>query len=346
MRVVIPSKHFAEGCDAGRHRDRVCVVSAAVKYLMVRDQLHNPLVRTKSRQRKSAADRLRQADHIRHHAEVFRSAAPAQLRARLHFVEDQQRAMLIAERPQPLKESLLRKAHAHVHHDRFKDDGRNLIRILLEPPLHRFQVVERSNRHVRKASLRHTCPARHRFRILDIAKIVGRRMRLHAHQRRIMQAVIAAFELDDLVASGSRAGQSNGMHGGFGAAVAEAAHLDGIARADFFRQFPLHVVRHAVNRALVQARFHGLNHRRMRVARHQRAETQVMVNVFVAVEIANLAPRRLRHKQRIRIVGAIVAGHAQGQALQVLLMRFGGLRRAALVCLQLFLQCGVHRDLQ
>src|ERR1700730_16742175 len=68
-----------------------------------------------------------------------------------------------------------------------------------------------------------------------------------------------------------------------------------------------------------------------------------MVKVFVAVEIAKFAARRFRHKDRIRIVGAIIAGHTERQTLQVLLMRFGGLRSAALECLELSFQCGVHR---
>ena len=121
-------------------------------------------------------------------------------------------------------------------------------------------------------------------------------MRLHADQRRIVQAVVAAFEFDDLVAPGGGARQTNGVHGGFRAAVAEAAHLDRKARADFFRQFPLHVVRHAEHGAVVQAPFDGLHHRGMAMSGHERAETQVVVDVFVAIEIAELAARRLRTK--------------------------------------------------
>ena len=60
-----------------------------------------------------------------------------------------------------------------------------------------------------------------------------------------MQAVVAAFEFDDLVAAGGGARESHGMHRGFGAADAEAKHLDRKARADFFGELPFHVVRHA-----------------------------------------------------------------------------------------------------
>src|SRR4029077_1757351 len=62
MRIVSASKHFAESCNPRRHRNRIRVVSAAVKNLVIRDQTHHPLVRAESRQRKSTANRLRQAD--------------------------------------------------------------------------------------------------------------------------------------------------------------------------------------------------------------------------------------------------------------------------------------------
>ena len=85
-----------------------------------------------------------------------------------------------------------------------------------------------------------------------MSPIVGS-MRLHADQSAVVQAVIRAFEFDDLVASGGGARQANRVHGGFRAAVAEAAHLDRKAVADFFRQFPFHVVRHAEHGAGAKA---------------------------------------------------------------------------------------------
>ena len=75
----------------------------------------------------------------------------------------------------------------------------------------------------------------------------------YADQRRVVQPVVAAFEFDDLVAAGCGARQADRVHGRFRSAIAEAAHLDRKAGADFFRQFPLHVVGHAVHRALVES---------------------------------------------------------------------------------------------
>src|SRR5271155_85924 len=110
-----------------------------------------------------------------------------------------------------------------------------------------------------------------------------------------MQPVIAALELDNFVATRSGPSQANRMHRSFGTAVAEAAHLDGKARTNFLRQFPLHVMRHAIRRALVQPAFACLDHGRMRMPRHKRAKTKVMVKVLVAIKIPKLAARSFRY---------------------------------------------------
>ena len=48
-----------------------------------------------------------------------------------------------------------------------------------------------------------------------------RRPRQHRDLHRVVVAVIAALDLDDQVASGERARQMHGVHGGFGAGVGE-----------------------------------------------------------------------------------------------------------------------------
>src|SRR5712692_11363852 len=104
-----------------------------------------------------------------------------------------------------------------------------------------------------------------------------------------MQAVVGAFELYDLVASGGGASQADGVHRCFSAAVAETAHFDGKAVADFFGELPFHVVGHAEHGAGSETLLDGLHDGGMAVSSHERAEGQVVVNVFVAIEIAELA---------------------------------------------------------
>src|SRR4029077_7864889 len=77
---------------------------------------------------------------------------------------------------------------------------------------------------------------------------------------------------------------------------------------------------------------------------HERAEAQVVIDVIVAIEIAEMRALAFLHEDRIGIVGAIVARDAQGKSLQVSLVGFGGFRRAALESFELLLQFGVHRE--
>ena len=158
-----------------------------------------------------------------------------------------------------------------------------------------------------------------------------------------MQAVIRAFELDDLVAPGGGAGQADGVHGRFRAAVAEA-HISTGKRLQISSASSHSMSCGMPNMVpVLQALLDRLHHRRMAMSGHQRAEAQVVIDVFVAVEVAKFAALAFFHKDRIGIVSAVVAGDAQRNALEVLLVRFGGLRRAPLEGVEFFLQIGVHR---
>jgi hypothetical protein len=79
------------------------------------------------------------------------------------------------------------------------------------------------------------------------------------------------------------------------------------------------------------------------MSRHQRAERQVVIKIVIAVEIAEMRAAGFLHKNRPGIIRAIIAGHSQGNAFEVFLMRLGGFRRTSLESIELFLQFGVHR---
>ena len=133
------------------------------------------------------------------------------------------------------------------------------------------------------------------------------------------------------------------MHSRLGAAVAEAHHFDREAVADFFRQFPFHVVRHAEHSAGSQAGADGLHHCRMAMPRHQRAEAEVVIEIVVAVEVAEMRALAFFDENRIRVISAVIAGHAERNAFQVFLVRLGRLGRAPDEGIKFFLQVGVHR---
>src|SRR5690349_24816261 len=104
-----------------------------------------------------------------------------------------------------------------------------------------------------------------------------------------MQAVVRAFKLQDFVAARRGARNAASVHGDFRAAGAKAHHLHWIALADFFGEFPLLLVRHSESRALMELLLDGLDDGGMAMPSHQRAKTQVVVNVLVAVNVMNPA---------------------------------------------------------
>ena len=56
------------------------------------------------------------------------------------------------------------------------------------------------------------------------------------------------------------------------------------------------------------------------------AETEIVVDVIVAIEVAKMRALALLHKDRIRIVGSIVAGDTERDALQIAFVRCRGFR--------------------
>ena len=160
----------------------------------------------------------------------------------------------------------MRHAQSDVHQNRLENDGCNLSRIFLKAPLDTREIVKGRDQHVLEACFGYAETAWYRRRTIDVAKI--RRVRLYADESRVMQAVVSPFELHNLVASGGRPGQTDTMHGRLGSAVAETNHLDRKALADFFREFPFHVMRHAEHGSGRQALPHSFHHCGMTVPGH------------------------------------------------------------------------------
>src|SRR5689334_21388196 len=131
-----------------------------------------------------------------------------------------------------------------------------------------------------------------------------------------MQAMISAFELYDLIASSSGARQAYGMHGCFSTTVAKTNHLDWKSLTDFLRQLPLHVVRHSKHGASRETFFHCFHNCGMTMSRHESAEAQVVIDIFVSIEVAKSAALRVLHEDWIRIVGAVVARDPERDAFE------------------------------
>src|ERR1700733_1126087 len=105
-------------------------------------------------------------------------------------------------------------------------------------------------------------------------------------------------------------------------------------------------MRHAKHGARAETWLDSLHHGGMTMSCHECTEAEIVVDVIVAIEIAKMRTAAFLHEDRMRIVGAIVAGYTQRDALQVFLVRFGGLGGAMLEGFELLLQFGVHPGLQ
>ena len=144
--------------------------------------------------------------------------------------------------------------------------------------------------------------------------------RLHAHQDRVVNTVISAFHLDDLVPPGKTTRDADGVQV-TSVPLLPKRTVHGKALANLVCQVVFQGVRHAVHGAGNQPLLHRGNHRRVAMAGHQRAETKIEIDVLMAIEIVNVGSLGVFDKQGPRLVTAEVAGYAQRHA------GFGALER-------------------
>ena len=164
----------------------------------------------------------------------------------------------------------------------------------------------------------------------------------HADQHRVMHAVIAAFHLDDLVAAGEAAGEADGVHRDLGAAGAEADLVHGEALADLVGEVELEGVRHAVHGSGLEALLDCFHHGGMAMAGHERAEAEVEVDVFVAVEIVDVGAFGVLDVERPGLIAAEVAGDAERHARLGFFQGFARRGSAGFISGEFFFQEGMH----
>src|SRR5882762_4827422 len=213
VNVVLARENFAERRETSSHRHAVRVERAAVEDLVLRDQIHYRAARAERSQWQAAADGLSQTDHVRLHPEEFAGAAPGQLGAGLDFVEDQQRAILVANIAQSLKEAGLRETETDVHKDGLEDDRGNLSRMLLKTIFDALQIVEAGDNNILERSLRHAPAPRYGIGRVRIAVVF--RFGLNTDERRVMQTVVGAFEFQNVVVPRCGTRNAASMHRDF-----------------------------------------------------------------------------------------------------------------------------------
>src|SRR2546428_1960453 len=321
VHIILARQDFTERRQARGHCHTIRVVGAAGEAFVLRNQLHHRAARSEGSQRQTAADGLGQADHVRLHAKKVARAAPRELGAGFHFVKNQQRTIRGANIAQPLQKAGLRQAQSDVHQDGLENDGGDLAGILLEAILDALQIVEAGDGNNLERSFRHATAAGNgigRIRIA-VVSLLG----LDADKRSVMQSVVRAFELQNLVATRGGARDAAGVHGDFRAAGAESHHIDRIALANFFRKLPFLLVGHAEGCAFMQFLFDGLYHGVVAKPPHPRPVAQGVINVLVAIDVMNAAAFAILDKNRVRLVVPVIAGNPKRDAFQSTLVRRG-----------------------
>ena len=165
-----------------------------------------------------------------------------------------------------------------------------------EQLLHLGAVVVGERQRLRGQLFRHAGRGRHAER---------ERARAGLDQQRVGVAVIAALELDDLVAAGEAARQADRAHGRFGARADHAHQLDRRHQlADPARELGLDLRRRAERQAERGALLHGAHHRLVRVAEDHRAPRADVVDVAAAVVAEHVRAAGALDEHRLAADGA------------------------------------------
>ena len=133
-------------------------------------------------------------------AVILLGAAVGHAKAGHHLVEDEHDPVLVRQLAQPF-EKPLRRGDDALH--RLDDDPRDLVPVLIDEARHRVQVVVRGDQDLVAQGVRDPGRIGHR------AREVAGPLRREAHQAPVAHAVVAALELQDLVAAPVAAGQAH-----------------------------------------------------------------------------------------------------------------------------------------
>ncbi|EJK92630.1 hypothetical protein UUU_06160 [Klebsiella pneumoniae subsp. pneumoniae DSM 30104 = JCM 1662 = NBRC 14940] len=284
-------RHFVQAGEASRHGDRVAGEGARLIDRTGGSQgIHHLTAAAEGAYRHPAADDFPQTGQIRLHAVVSLSACQRHAEAGHHFVDNQQGAKFVAQGAQARQEFRLRRNAVHISGHRLDDDAGDLLRILLERRAHRGEVVISAGQGMFGEIGRDA----RRVRLAE-----GQRAGTGFHQQAVGMAVVAAFELNDFVASGEAARQANGAHGGFGTGVHHPHHIHGRHQLGHQgRHFHFHFGRRAKAQAAGCRLDHRIANSRVVVAQHHRTPGTDIIDIGFPIHVIEVSAIRAFDKQR------------------------------------------------
>ena len=130
-----------------------------------------------------------------------------------------------------------------------------------------------------------------------------------------MVTVIAAFDLDDFVATSCRTRDANRVHRGFGARVGETPHRQAVTFGQHFGDLGIVRARRNKKCANVELLVDRATHERVHMAGEQRAETHVKIGVAIAVDVFHPRTAGRGNNDRIGVVSLKTRRHTEGQTL-------------------------------
>gem|GEM_PF-5207607 len=185
--------------------------------------------------------------------------------------------MGIAQAAQPLQEARLGKDHAHVPRDGFHEDRGDPFPMLPEAGLDGVEIVVRGEEGIGHHGLGHAGRG---------GGAQGLGAGTGGHQEGIGVAVVAALEFQEFVPTGGRPGQPQGGHGGLGATVDQADHLQvWHGGEDGLRQLHLLQGRRPKGGAATEGLLDRRDDGRMAVAQDVGAVAADVIDVALTVQI-------------------------------------------------------------
>ena len=266
----------AQRREAGGHCDRIARQRARlVDGAERRDVLHDLAAATEGTHRHAAADDLAERRQVGPDAVECLGAALRNAEPGHHLVEDQHGAVLRALLAQSLEEAGHGRDAIHVACHRLDDHAGDVRPDFGEGGTHLRGIVVGERHGVRGELRRHAGGRRHAER---------QHARAGLDQQRVGVAVVAALELDDLVALRVTARQPDRAHRRLGARAAHAHQLDRRHQLDdLARDDGLELGRRAEREPVDGGLLHGLDHGRVGVAQDHWSPGAHVVDEFPAV---------------------------------------------------------------
>ena len=326
MLVHILGLHDVEGGLGGGSAHAVARIGTALGHALAHD-VHDLLAAAVGGDGEAVADGLGKGGQVGTIAITLLSAALGHTEAGLDLVQDPQNAILIALLAQEVHITGLGIGQAEVTQHGLGDDGGHLVTIALERQLQHLGIIEGDGNDQIVQRSGNAGAGRNLDGVPAVA--VGGGRRIGGVEHIVISAVIAAFQLDDLLSAGIGSGHADGIHGGFGAGVDQTNHFHRGAHIDD-RLGHLHLAfaGDARRHAAVEGLDDRIVHLIIGIAQDDRTEAQSIVDVLIAVHVPHMGTLATAEVRRAALAPETAVGiHTQRHTLHgALLERIGFLQ--------------------